>query len=79
MTQGQKVLGQNYTLAPVPWEVLGQMSPLPYGVGTYGKLVTDNWFLQPVKNWQSNSNWPEVASTEIYCFATCAMVGYWRA
>ena len=33
--QGQKVLGRNYTLAPVPWEVLGRMSPLPHGVGAY--------------------------------------------
>jgi len=27
--QLQKVLGQNYTLAQVPWKVLGRMSPLP--------------------------------------------------
>jgi len=27
--QDQKVLGRNYTLTPVPWKVLGRMSPLP--------------------------------------------------
>ena len=26
---GQKVLGRNYTLAPVPWQLLGRMSLLP--------------------------------------------------
>ena len=43
--KAKKYWGRNYTLDPVPWEVLGRMTHCPYGVGARAGQTTAANFL----------------------------------